>query len=123
MSDARYSKAQAFRLVFMHEARVLIADRTLPLVLTLFALLLGYATYNGIVETRARDITIASILAKQNERHAANLDQLQRINAGTETPVPSRMRRILPTSGAASADASPTFQPPLWRRWRSASRT
>jgi ABC-2 type transport system permease protein len=88
MSDARYSKAQAFRLVFMHEARVLIADRTLPLVLTLFALLLGYATYNGIVETRARDITIASILAKQNERHAANLDQLQRINAGTETPVP-----------------------------------
>lgn len=88
MSDAGSSTAQPFRLVFMHEARVLIADGTLPLVLALFVLLLGYATCNGIVETRARDITIASILAKQQERHAANVDQLQRINAGTATPAP-----------------------------------
>jgi ABC-2 type transport system permease protein len=88
MPQATHSKAQTFWLVFRHEARVLIADRTLPLVLTLFALLIGYAIYNGIVETRARDVAIASILAKQDERNGRNIDQLRRINAGTETPAP-----------------------------------
>ncbi|WP_213285699.1 DUF3526 domain-containing protein [Bradyrhizobium sp. sGM-13] len=81
-------KARTFWLVFAHEARVLIADRTLPLVLTLFALLIGYAITNGIVEIRARDAAVASILTKQNERNARNIDQLQRINAGIETPAP-----------------------------------
>jgi ABC-2 type transport system permease protein len=87
LQDTR-SKADTFRLIFMHEARVLIADRTLPLVLALFALLIGYAIYNGIVETRARDVTVTSVLSQQDARQAHNIDQLRRINAGTETPEP-----------------------------------
>jgi ABC-2 type transport system permease protein len=88
MPQDMHSKAKTFRLVFLHEARVLIADRTLPLVLTLFSVLIGYAIYNGIVETRARDIAVASILAQQDSRYTSNIDQLRRINAGAEVPAP-----------------------------------
>jgi ABC-2 type transport system permease protein len=81
-------RALVFWLVFRHEGRVLLADRTLWLLSVLLLLLTGYGIFNGVVETNRRDRAIDALVQRQRDGEAARLAQWRRIMAGTEKPVP-----------------------------------
>ena len=75
-------------VVFVHETRVLLADRTLWLTSALLIGLLGYALYNGVAATQAREALSASILKKQADQQRDNINLLARIMAGKARPEP-----------------------------------
>lgn len=79
---------QLFCTVFKHEGRVLLADRTLWLVVSLLLALLGYALFNGLAHTQARSDVAAVVLKKQVDQQVKNIDLLNRMMAGKATPEP-----------------------------------
>lgn len=79
---------QRLWLVMRQEFKLLLAERSLWWVATLFLLLIGYAMFNGIVQTAARDQAQAAIVAHDAQTRAAQLAQLSRILAGAEVPKP-----------------------------------
>jgi ABC-2 type transport system permease protein len=79
---------RSFASVFVHEGRVLLADRTLWIVALLFVGLVGYGLYNGAVETDARAAAIDAIRNADDAGEAARHEQLVKIMAGTELPDP-----------------------------------
>jgi len=81
-------KLRALAIVVRHELRVLLADRSLAMVVGLLAVLLSYAFYNGWAETRARDEMIVTVTSAEVQRAQANLERLVRIESGAETPGP-----------------------------------
>lgn len=82
------SQFRLFREVFVHEGRVMLADRSLSVAGLLLLLLLGYAMYNGMADTRVRDALIAETLQKDDKRVAATIAMLGRVMAGKELPEP-----------------------------------
>jgi ABC-2 type transport system permease protein len=79
---------RSFALVFLHEGRVLFADRTLWIVALLFVALVGYGLYNGALETDNRAAAIERIRQADDGRDAVRHEQLRNIMAGTELPDP-----------------------------------
>lgn len=77
-----------FSFVFMHEARVLWADRSLWLVCGLLAVLLGFGLYNGLAESAAREQVIDKIRMQEPQREASNIERLRRVLTGREKPDP-----------------------------------
>ncbi len=75
-------------LVIRHEWRMLIVDRSLPLVLGLLVLLIGYGFANGLAEVRTRDAMVETVLAAEADAGKAQRDRLQRIESGQEQPGP-----------------------------------
>ncbi|MBV7540888.1 ABC transporter permease subunit [Acidovorax sp. sic0104] len=79
---------QRFRMVARQELRLLLKERSLWWVGGLFLLLIGYALFNGVLQTTQRDSAQAALVAADAQARAGQLAQLQRIMAGTETPTP-----------------------------------
>lgn len=77
-----------FCIVFRHEGRVMLADRTLWMVGALLLALLGYALHNGLAHAGARSGVAATVLEQQAGKQRANLDLLRRMMAGQATPEP-----------------------------------
>jgi ABC-2 type transport system permease protein len=75
-------------IVFQHEGRVLLADRTLLLVSALFLSLVGYGLYHGVTETARRDDLLEGVARAQREGEAARRVQLRNIMEGRERPQP-----------------------------------
>ncbi|PYE78220.1 ABC transporter permease subunit [Xylophilus ampelinus] len=82
------AQSPRLRLVMAHELRLLLAERTLWLAGALFALLICYALYNGVVQTTARDRAQAALVRNDTATRAAQLERLQRIMVGTEPGTP-----------------------------------
>jgi ABC-2 type transport system permease protein len=53
-----------------HEWRSLRADRTLWIIVPLFALIIGYGVYNGVSWARFQRATLAAAAAEERERYA-----------------------------------------------------
>jgi ABC-2 type transport system permease protein len=79
---------QRFRMVARQELRLLRRERSLWLVGGLFLLLIGYALFNGMLQTRQRDQAQAALIAADAQARSGQLAQLGRIMAGTELPTP-----------------------------------
>jgi ABC-2 type transport system permease protein len=75
-------------LVMRQELGLLLAERSLWLVAGLFLLLIGYAMFNGIAQTAARDRAQAAVAADDARARAAQRAQLARILARQEAPKP-----------------------------------
>jgi ABC-2 type transport system permease protein len=66
-------------LVARHEIRLLLADRTLWLVSTLFVVVIGYGLFNGVTQARLKEDALASVLAAQTRGEAAKRTLLNQI--------------------------------------------
>jgi ABC-2 type transport system permease protein len=82
------STLSQFGLVFRHEGRVLLADRSLWLVAIIFLSLLAYGVLNGIHATGEREHSVMKLVAQQAANEQANLTLHQQIMAGIKTPDP-----------------------------------
>ncbi|MDQ8034323.1 MAG: ABC transporter permease subunit [Bordetella sp.] len=85
MPDTQFRR---FRMVLGHEARLLARERALWLCGLLFLLLVGYAVFNGLLQTSQRDQAQAALAHADAQSRAAQLAQLGRIMDGSETPTP-----------------------------------
>lgn len=81
-------RIRTFLLIFQHEGRVLLADRSLWLVTAILAALSFYALYNGFNATTSRERTIANLRELQQQKQRTNIAQLARIMEGQELPDP-----------------------------------
>jgi ABC-2 type transport system permease protein len=77
-----HSRWRQFRLIFTHELRVLMADRTLWWVLGLLATLTVYGLYTGLLETRSRDLAATDFYAAEQAAQQSNLNGLREVMAG-----------------------------------------
>jgi ABC-2 type transport system permease protein len=84
----KVQQLQRLGMVMRQEFRILLAERSLWLVGALFLLLIGYAMFNGMQQTAARDKAQAAIVANDAQTRAGQLAQLGRIMAGKEVPKP-----------------------------------
>jgi ABC-2 type transport system permease protein len=78
----RHSSWRQFRLIFAHEGRVLVADRTLWWVLGLLLSLTVYGLYTGLLETRMRDQAAKEFYAAEQAAQQSNLTGLRQVMAG-----------------------------------------
>ena len=85
MHDTQFRR---FGMVLRHELRLLTRERALWLCGLLFLLLVGYAVFNGLLQTSLRDEAQAALARADAQNRASQLDQLQRIMDGSETPTP-----------------------------------
>lgn len=81
-------KSALFGKVFLHELRVLIADRTLLLVGSLLVALVLYGFYNGYQETLQREHAAGELAQKQADKHANNITTLRALLSGEQKPDP-----------------------------------
>lgn len=82
------SQFHRFRLVVRHELRLMIKERLLWIAGGLFLLLVGYAVFNGLLQTALRDDAQAALASADAQARGAQLAQLRRIMDGSETPTP-----------------------------------
>jgi len=75
-------------MVAGHELRLLGREKMAWLAVGLFLLLVSYAVVNGLHQTRWRDAAQQALVDADQRSRAAQLEQLQRILAGAETPTP-----------------------------------
>lgn len=73
-------------LIMRHELRVMIADRTLPVIAALFAVLLLYGFFTGLHETRQREGVVRSLVAAQAKTNADNVALWRRVMARQQPP-------------------------------------
>ena len=66
-------------LIARHEVRLLLADRTLWLVSTLFVVIIGYGVFNGVTQARLKEEALASVLAAQARGEVAKRTVLNQI--------------------------------------------
>ena len=66
-------------LIIRHEVRLLLADRTLWLVSTLFIVIIGYGLFNGVAQARLKEDALSSVLAAQVRGEDARRALLHRI--------------------------------------------
>lgn len=85
MHDTQFRR---FGMVLRHELRLLTRERALWLCGLLFLLLVGYAVFNGLLQTSLRDEAQAALARADAQNRASQLAQLQRIMDGSETPTP-----------------------------------
>lgn len=78
----------AFWLVFWHEGRVLLADRTLWVVALLFVSLVGFGLHNGTAEADNRAAAIERIRQADDAGEASRREQLRNVMSGAELPDP-----------------------------------
>jgi ABC-2 type transport system permease protein len=73
------------RRIMKHEWRSLRADRTLWVIVPLFALIIGYGVYNGVSWARFQRATLAAAAAEERERYAQASREIVEIeNTGRE---------------------------------------
>lgn len=77
-----------FWLLVRHEIRVLVTERSLPLVCGLLAVMIGYGLMVGLKQTHIREQMVADVLAHQHQTAASNILKLKDVLSGAETPVP-----------------------------------
>jgi ABC-2 type transport system permease protein len=77
-----------FGMVMRHELRLLTRERALWLCGLLFLVLVGYAVFNGLLQTSLRDEAQAALARADAQNRTSQLAQLQRIMDGSETPTP-----------------------------------
>lgn len=82
------TQLRAFALVTRYELKMLVAERLLPVVCGLLALMIGYAFFSGLSVTHVRDEAVVAALQKERKTAAANLESLRKVTAGTLTPGP-----------------------------------
>lgn len=82
------SQLRAFALVTRYELKMLVAERLLPVVCGLLALMIGYAFFSGLSVTRVRDDAVAAARLKESKTAVANLESLRKVTAGVVTPGP-----------------------------------
>lgn len=82
------SQSPRFRLVAVQELRLLLRERSLWLVGGLFLLLVGYALFNGVLQTSLRDRAQSALVNNDMQTRTDQLALLERIHAGTEAPSP-----------------------------------
>ncbi|WP_241129145.1 ABC transporter permease subunit [Achromobacter xylosoxidans] len=85
MHDTQFRR---FGMVLRHELRLLTRERALWLCGLLFLLLVGYAVFNGLLQTSQRDEAQAALARADAHNRASQLAQLQRIMDGSEAPTP-----------------------------------
>ncbi|EHK67546.1 ABC transporter permease subunit [Achromobacter arsenitoxydans] len=85
MHDTQFRR---FGMVLRHELRLLTRERALWVCGLLFLLLVGYAIFNGMLQTSLRDQAQAALMRADAQNRASQLAQLNRIMDGTETPTP-----------------------------------
>lgn len=85
---SKHTQLRAFALVTRHDLKMLVAERLLPVVCGLLALMIGYAFFSGLAVTQVRDEAVVAALQKERKTAAANLESLRRVTAGTVTPGP-----------------------------------
>jgi ABC-2 type transport system permease protein len=78
----------SLRLIMRHELRVMIADRTLPTLGALFAILLLYGFFTGLHETEQREGVVRSLIESQAKTNASNIEQWRKVMAGEQKPDP-----------------------------------
>jgi len=81
-------QARRFLLVAAHELRLLAREKMLWLAVGLFTLLVAYAVFNGLQQTRWRDAAQTALVHADQQARSDQLAQLQRILDGTQTPTP-----------------------------------
>jgi ABC-2 type transport system permease protein len=77
-----------FSLIVRHEARILVRDRTLPLVCCVLALMVGYGLFVGLAQATLRDRMVAQVLKHEQETQTANTGTLQSVLAGKTALIP-----------------------------------
>lgn len=82
------SRSARLWLVARQELRLLLRERSLWLVASLFLLLVGYALHNGVHQTQARDQAQAALVQHDADTRVSQLALLERVYAGTEAPSP-----------------------------------
>lgn len=87
MQTSRHQSAR-LAMVMRQELRLLLAERSLWIVAALFLVLIGYALYNGLLQTRLRDQAQAAIVASDTQTRSDQLALLGRILQGSATPAP-----------------------------------
>lgn len=75
-------------LIVRHEARILIRDRTLPLVCCVLALMVSYGLFVGLTQATLRDGMVAQVLKLEHETQTANSGTLQSVLAGQTALTP-----------------------------------
>jgi ABC-2 type transport system permease protein len=80
--------AKTLRLIVSHEARILLADRTLPLVCGLLSLMIGYGVFTGILQARTHDYMASKVLERQETAQRSNIELLRQVLAGIAKPEP-----------------------------------
>jgi ABC-2 type transport system permease protein len=88
MSPLRPRQFSTLRLIVWHEVRILIADRTLPLVCGVLALMVGYGLFVGLAQATLRDRAVAEVLKHEQETQKKNIATLESVLSGKETLVP-----------------------------------
>lgn len=102
----------SFWLIVRHEARVMIADRTLPVVGVLFTALMLYGLATGLVQTGDRERVVEQLLERQAERDATLVPRWRRVMAGEEEPAPFS-NPVDPASVGSGLGAQYTVLPAL----------
>ena len=88
MTMLRSHSFQTWWLIAQHELRILVADRTLPIVCTLLAAMICYALIVGLRQDAARNDMVAEVLTHERQVQSENLQTLQAVLAGKEALVP-----------------------------------
>ncbi len=88
MDKARPYPIPSLWLIVRHEFRILVADRTLPLVCCVLALMVGYGLWVGLAQATLRDRMVAEVLEHEQEAQKANIEALRAVLSGEETRVP-----------------------------------
>jgi ABC-2 type transport system permease protein len=85
---SKHTQLRAFALVARYELKMLVAERMLPVVCGLLALMIGYAFFSGLALTQVRDDAVAAALQKESKTAVANLESLRKVTAGIVMPGP-----------------------------------
>jgi ABC-2 type transport system permease protein len=75
-------------LIVRYEARILVADRTLPLVCCVLALMIAYGLFVGLAQATLRDRMVTEVLKHEQEAQEKNIRTLQSVLTGKEALVP-----------------------------------
>ncbi|MGY3484371.1 hypothetical protein ACVW1C_002254 [Bradyrhizobium sp. USDA 4011] len=75
-------------LIVLHEARILLRDRTLPSVCCVLALMLGYGLFVGLAQATLRGRMVAHVLKHEKETQAANSETLRSVLEGKTALIP-----------------------------------
>jgi ABC-2 type transport system permease protein len=73
-------------LIMRHELRVMIADRTLPVIAALFSVFLLYGLFTGLHETRQREEAAKSLVAAQAKTNADNIALWHKVMTRQQEP-------------------------------------
>ncbi|MBH5384759.1 DUF3526 domain-containing protein [Bradyrhizobium diversitatis] len=88
MNKAKPRPLSTLSLIVLHETRILVRDRTLPLVCCVLALMVGYGLFVGLSQATLRDRMVDQVLKHEQETQAANASTLRTVLAGKTALIP-----------------------------------